>query len=51
MTLYIFLGIVMIYILLSIILLPFQYRFIKAIKAEESKLRSIGKRQSACMTK
>ncbi|WP_423410321.1 DUF3949 domain-containing protein [Heyndrickxia sp. MSNUG] len=46
MTLYIFSGILMIYILLSILILPFQYRYIKAIKAEENKLKSNGKKQS-----
>ncbi|MEH7444536.1 DUF3949 domain-containing protein [Bacillus sp. JJ1122] len=46
MTLYIFLGILMIYILLSILILPFQYRYIKAIRAEEKNLRSHGKKQS-----
>lgn len=46
MTLNIFLGILGIYILLSIFLLPIQYRYIKALKAEENKLRSNGKKQS-----
>jgi len=46
MTLYIYLGILMIYLLISILILPFQYRYIKAIKAEENKLRSNGKKQS-----
>lgn len=46
MTLSIILGILLFYILLSIMLLPFQYRYIKAIKAEENKLKSNGKKQS-----
>lgn len=46
MTLNIFLGILGIYILLSILLLPIQYRYIKALKAAENKIRLNGKKQS-----
>jgi hypothetical protein len=46
MTLYILMGVLAIYIVISFLILPMQYRYLKAIKAEEKKLRAIGKKQS-----
>ena len=46
MTLNIIMGILAIYIVISLLIMPLQYRYIKAIKAEEKKLRASGKKQS-----
>lgn len=46
MTLNIFLGILAIYFLISLLILPMQYRYLKAIKAEEKKFKANGKKQS-----
>lgn len=46
MTLNIFLGILAIYILISLLILPLQYCYLKAIKTEEKKFKANGKKQS-----
>lgn len=46
MTLNIFIGILAIYILISLILLPFQYRYLTSIKEQERKYKALGKKQS-----
>lgn len=45
MELYIFLGIFGLYVLISLLILPMQYRFLIALKAEEEKNRLKGKKQ------
>ena len=40
--LYIFLAIFSLYVLISLLILPFQYRFLVALKAEEKKNKSKG---------
>ncbi|MCA1053987.1 DUF3949 domain-containing protein [Rossellomorea aquimaris] len=45
MGLTIFLAIVGVYFIISLILLPFQYRFLIALKAEEAKNRRKGRKQ------
>ncbi|NHM32715.1 DUF3949 domain-containing protein [Neobacillus terrae] len=45
MGLYVFLAILSVYIFISLLLLPLQYRFLKALKEEEAKNRAKGKSQ------
>ncbi|MEI2664023.1 DUF3949 domain-containing protein [Rossellomorea sp. LJF3] len=45
MELYIFLAIFGLYVLISLLILPMQYRFLIALKAEEEKSRLKGKKQ------
>ncbi|WGG46428.1 DUF3949 domain-containing protein [Rossellomorea sp. DA94] len=45
MELYIFLAIFGLYVLISLLILPMQYRFLIALKAEEEKNRLKGKKQ------
>ena len=45
MELYIFLAIFGLYVLISLLILPMQYRFLIALKAEEQKNRLKGKKQ------
>ncbi|MCC5804385.1 DUF3949 domain-containing protein [Rossellomorea vietnamensis] len=45
MELYIFLAIFGLYVLISLLMLPMQYRFLIALKAEEEKNRLKGKKQ------
>ncbi|PFA62895.1 DUF3949 domain-containing protein [Bacillus sp. AFS015802] len=45
MELYIFLAILGLYVLISLLILPMQYRFLITLKAEEEKNRLKGKKQ------
>ncbi|BCB04126.1 DUF3949 domain-containing protein [Bacillus sp. KH172YL63] len=45
MTLTIFLAVFGLYVLISLLILPIQYRFLVALKAEEEKNRLKGKKQ------
>lgn len=45
MELYIFLAILGLYVFISLLILPFQYRFLIALKAEEKKNKLKGKKQ------
>jgi Protein of unknown function (DUF3949) len=45
MELIIFLGVFGLYVLISLLILPMQYRFLVALKAEEQKNRLKGKKQ------
>ena len=45
MELYIFLAVFGLYVLISLLILPMQYRFLIALKAEEEKHRLKGKKQ------
>jgi Protein of unknown function (DUF3949) len=45
MLLNVFLGIIGVYILISLLILPFQYRFLLTLKNEEEKNRSKGRTQ------
>ena len=45
MTLSIFLGICIVYLIISLLILPFQYRALVALKKEEKKYKIIGKKQ------
>lgn len=45
MILYFFLGIFIVYLIISFLILPFQYRFLVALKEEEKKNKFKGKTQ------